>query len=94
MAQARQADRGIPQATILIFAGAMVLATVLTAVLLSGTIHFSPMRPAVTTDQVLLEAGREWEAQQRAQTGFGAVSDGLRNAGQQWEAERRAQSGQ
>jgi hypothetical protein len=93
MAHARQVDRGIPQATIAVLAG------IAAAIVVAGVLAFTAFdaldlqRPPVIAPEAkpaLIEAGRAWELQRHAETGY--VDPDVRS-GRDWEQERRQQSG-
>ena len=92
MAQARQADRGIPQAVIFMVA-ALVAAVVVSAVLMVGNLNlFGPSsagdRGAAST--AVLRSERSWLDQRLAQSGH--VDPAVRSA-REWERQRLQQSG-
>ena len=93
MAQARQAERSMPQAAMLI-AAALAVALVLALVA-----AFAVIRPLPSVQQgsdtggispALVEAGREWQRQREQQGGF---VDPLTQAGRDWQAQREQQAG-
>lgn len=92
MAQARQAERGIPQAAIFM-AAALIAAAVLSATLLIGNFNlFGPSATGVrgqATPAVLLSE-RNW-LEQRLEQG-GQIDPAVRSA-REWERQRLQQSG-
>ena len=90
MAQARQADRALP-ATAIFLAAAAIAAVVLTAVISTGMLDlFGSQSPAsrAGVSPAVLESGRQWELQRRAQSG---VVDPVLESGRDWEDQRRQQ---
>ena len=91
MAHARQANRAFPQVAISPIVAAVA------AILVAGTLTFSALdlglpRPAVEAPQVnpaLVEAGRQWELQRKAESGY---VDPLIRSAREWEEQRRQQS--
>jgi len=93
MAHARQADRAFPQAAIYLLA-AVAAATLVMVILLVGALGPLGLRtPAVDgiqVDPAVIDAGRQWELQRKAQSGY---LDPLIQAGRDWEQQRKQQSG-
>lgn len=92
MAQARQADRHIPQSAIYLVA-VLIAATALAAFLLLGMLlpdrGVAPATDRGEVSPAVLEAGREWQ-RQREQGGF---VDPVSQSGRDWEEQRKQQSG-
>lgn len=92
MAQARQADRALPQTAI--FAAILVAAALAGAMLATGTLNLpathsgAPDRGGVSP--ALIQAERDWELQRRQQSGW---MDPVVEAGREWERQRKQQSG-
>ena len=92
MAQARQADRGIPQAVIFMVA-ALVAAVAVSAVLMAGSFNlFGPSGAGGRGEAsaAVLRSERSWLQQQLAQGGH--VEPAVRSA-HDWERQRLQQSG-
>ena len=93
MAHAHQADRAIPQAAIYLFA-ALAAATLVMVIVLAGALGpFSVRAPAtdrIQIDPAVIESGRQWELQRKAQSGY---VDPVIQAGRDWEQQRKQQSG-
>jgi len=93
MAQARQADRPIPQSAIYL-AAVLIAATALAAVLLLGMLlpdrGVAPATDRGEVSPAVLEAGREWQRQREQQGGF---VDPVIQSGRDWEEQRKQQSG-
>ena len=93
MAHARQADRAFPQAAIYLLA-ALAAATLVMVIVLAGTLGplgvRAPTTDAIQVDPAVIEAGRQWELQRKAQSGY---VDPVIQAGRDWEKQRKQQSG-
>lgn len=92
MAQARQADRGIPQAVIIMVA-ALIAAVVVSAVLTVGSFNlFGPSAVGGRGEATpaVLRSERSWALQRLAQSGH--VDPAGRSA-REWERQRLQQSG-
>ncbi len=92
MAQARRADRGIPQAVIFMVA-ALVAAVVVSAVLMVG--NFNLFGPSIVGDHgeasaAVLRSEQSWLQQRLAQSG--EFEPAVRSA-RDWERQRLQQSG-
>ncbi len=91
MAHARQADRAFPQAAIYLLA-ALAAATLVMVIVLAGALGpFAVRTPAtdgIQVDPVVIEAGRQWELQRKAQSGY---VDPVIQAGRDWEQQRKQQ---
>lgn len=92
MAQARQADRGIPQAVIFMIA-ALVAVVVVSAVLMVGNVN--PFGPSTAGDRgevsaAVLDSERSWLHQRLVQSGH--LEPAVRSA-RDWERQRLQQSG-
>lgn len=91
MAQARQADRAMPQVATL--ATILVAAMLAVAMLATGTLNL-PGTPLGTQDRgevspALIQAGQDWELQRKQQSGW---VDPVILAGRDWERQRKQQS--
>lgn len=93
MAQARQADRGLPQSAFYL-AAAAVAAIVLSTMLATGTLNLfgfqAPIVDRIQVDPAVFQAGQAWEQQRLAQAG---QVDRVSQSGQQWERQRTQQGG-
>lgn len=94
MAQARQADRAFPPTAIYLAAAALA-AVVLTAVISIGMLDLfggqSSSGGGTGVSPAVLESGRQWELQRKAQSGY---VDPVLQSGRDWEKQRRQQSGE
>lgn len=92
MAQARQAERTVPQTPM--FLAAAALAAVFAAIVLLSTLNpfglLASGEDPIGVSPAVIEAGRQWEAQTRQQIGH---VDPAIESGRQWELERKQQSG-
>lgn len=92
MAQARQADRGMPQAVIFMVA-ALVAAVVVSALLMIGNVNlFGPSSAGDRGEAsaAVLSSERSWLQQRLAQSGH--LEPAVRSA-RDWESQRLQQSG-
>ena len=92
MAQARQADRGIPHAVIFMVA-TLVAAVVVSAVLMVGNVNLFGPSGAIDRGEAstaVLRSERSWIQQRLAERGH--VDPAVRSA-REWEGQRLQQSG-
>lgn len=93
MAHARQADRAVPHTAIFILAvaAAAVFVTVTLVLSTMGPLRIgAPTSEGYQVEPAVIEAGRDWELQRKAQSGY---VDPVIEAGRDWERMRRQQSG-
>lgn len=91
MAQARQAERTLPQAAYLVPA-TLAVALVLGVILAFGMIAAPSIdlgSLGTDTSATVIQSGQDWEAQRQQQSGY---TDPLTQSGQDWEAQREQQS--
>ena len=92
MAQARQADRGIPQ-TVIFMVAALVAAVVVSAVLMAGNVNLfgpSSVGDRGEASAAVLRSERSWFQQRLAQSGQLEPAVG---SARDWERQRLQQSG-